>query len=358
MEALTIDVGTGTQDILLYDSEKNLKNCVKLILPSPTRIVASKIRKATEAGMDIFLSGYTMGGGPCTFAARKHLEAGRRILSLPKPALTFNDDLEKVKEMGVEIVDRVVDGVDEINGIDGIDTENFFNIEMRDVMLSELRAFLNSLNLELPEKIFVAVQDHGFSPKMSNRKFRFKVFEKTAKKGDIYSFFYSEKEVPDYFNRMTSVVESIKDFSKEKGFNFEIFVIDTVFAALIGAMIDAKDFPAFIVNFGNSHTIGAVLGREGEIYSLFEHHTSILRKRGREWISDFFKRFLDGEVDNEDVFNDGGHGAYIKEVVQPKDLVSIGPNTDLSPYRIAELYDTMIAGNLGMVRAFETKNSR
>ncbi|RLI82062.1 hypothetical protein DRP07_05970 [Archaeoglobales archaeon] len=342
MRILTIDVGTGTQDILLYDSNKNLKNCVKLILPSPTRIVASKIKKATEMDKDIFLSGYTMGGGPCTFAIKEHIRAGKRVISLPKPALTFNDDLKRVKEMGVEVVEEKEERQE----------KNLLEIEMRDVMLSEFNSFFGSINVDLPEKIFVAVQDHGFSPKMSNRKFRFKVFERTVKEGNIYSFFYPGNDVPYYFNRMRSVVESIKDFGEENGFEFDVYVIDTVFAALIGAMTDARDFPAFILNFGNSHTIGAVVEKNGEIYSIFEHHTSILRKRGKRWIALFLKKFLNGEISNEDVFNDGGHGAFIKDLVKPKDFISIGPNTELSPYRIANLYDTMIAGNLGMIRAY------
>jgi uncharacterized protein (DUF1786 family) len=209
--------------------------------------------------------------------------------------------------------------------------------------------------VDLPEKIFVAVQDHGFSPKMSNRRFRFKIFRRTIKKGSVYTFFYHEDEIPDYFNRMKGVVESVKDFGRKHGFKFDIYVIDTVFAALIGAMLDVENYPAFIVNLGNSHTIGAVVDERGEIFSLFEHHTSIMRRRGKEWIASFLRNFVEGKVSDEDVFEDGGHGAYVKEVVKPEDFLSIGPNADLSPYRIAKLPDTMIAGNLGMIRAFETK---
>ena len=34
MKILAIDVGTGTQDILIYDDEKELENSIKLVLPS------------------------------------------------------------------------------------------------------------------------------------------------------------------------------------------------------------------------------------------------------------------------------------------------------------------------------------
>jgi uncharacterized protein (DUF1786 family) len=50
---LAVDVGTGTQDILLFDSEKELENCVQMVMPSPTQLVASQIRQATAEGEGI-----------------------------------------------------------------------------------------------------------------------------------------------------------------------------------------------------------------------------------------------------------------------------------------------------------------
>ncbi len=39
---LAIDIGGGTQDILLYEEGKPIENCVQMILPSPTQLVAQK----------------------------------------------------------------------------------------------------------------------------------------------------------------------------------------------------------------------------------------------------------------------------------------------------------------------------
>ena len=61
---LAIDVGSGTQDILLYEAGKPMENCVQMVLPSPTRLAAQKIGAATALKKSIFLSGNTMGGGP------------------------------------------------------------------------------------------------------------------------------------------------------------------------------------------------------------------------------------------------------------------------------------------------------
>ncbi|HBI26892.1 MAG TPA: pyruvate formate lyase-activating protein, partial [Peptococcaceae bacterium] len=61
---LAIDIGAGTQDILLYEDGIPVENCVKMVVPSATTQVAGKIARATAAGRDIYLSGHLMGGGP------------------------------------------------------------------------------------------------------------------------------------------------------------------------------------------------------------------------------------------------------------------------------------------------------
>ena len=45
MRILAIDMGTGTQDILLFDSDKPVENCVKMVMPSATEIAARRIRQ-------------------------------------------------------------------------------------------------------------------------------------------------------------------------------------------------------------------------------------------------------------------------------------------------------------------------
>ena len=46
MRILAVDMGTGTQDILLFDSENHIENSVKLVLPSATEVAARRIRAA------------------------------------------------------------------------------------------------------------------------------------------------------------------------------------------------------------------------------------------------------------------------------------------------------------------------
>src|ERR1700686_5274289 len=104
MQILTIDVGTGTQDVLLFDSERDLENCFKLVLPSPTVAIADRIRTATAARRRLVLQGVTMGGGPSHWATMDHVRAGLAAFATPDAARTFDDDLAAVAEMGIQVV--------------------------------------------------------------------------------------------------------------------------------------------------------------------------------------------------------------------------------------------------------------
>lgn len=335
MNIFTLDVGTGTQDFFLYNSKENLRNCIKMVLPSPTKLVARKIRECTSNKEDIFFTGYTMGGGPVTKAVNNHLRAGLNVYAEEKAALTFSDNLEKVRDMGVQLVNSHPD-------------LEAHEIELKDIDIHFFRHLLDSLN-DRADVYIIAVQDHGFSPHESNRKFRFKTFEKIMRQnGYIHSFLFPSSQVPAAFNRMKSVTERLKNEGIE-----DIFLMDTVFAAIAGCMLDVKEFPALLINFGNSHTVGAVVDNDGLIHSLFEHHTRILRGKGEEGIESFINSFLKGEISNEDVFNDRGHGAYIREVVEVKDSAITGPNMHLSSRRAANPSgDIMITGNLGLIHSY------
>src|SRR5881409_2147931 len=106
IRVLAVDVGTGTQDILLFESGKTIENCFKMVMPSPTVIVAERIRKATERRQPILLTGVTMGGGPCHWAARDHALAGYKVAVTSEAGRTFDDDLTMVEQMGFEIIDE------------------------------------------------------------------------------------------------------------------------------------------------------------------------------------------------------------------------------------------------------------
>ena len=104
MRILTVDVGTGTQDIFLYDSALDIENGFKLIVPSPTMIVHRRIKAATQRGQALLLSGVIMGGGPSHWAAEAHIQARLPVYATPGAAKSFDDDLDAVRAMGIEVV--------------------------------------------------------------------------------------------------------------------------------------------------------------------------------------------------------------------------------------------------------------
>src|SRR5579884_1892122 len=106
LRILAVDVGTGTQDILFFESGKEIENCFKLVMPSPTVIIAERIKRATQEKRPLLLTGVTMGGGPCHWATRDHALASYAVAVTPEAGRTFDDDLTAVEQMGFEIIDE------------------------------------------------------------------------------------------------------------------------------------------------------------------------------------------------------------------------------------------------------------
>ena len=155
MKILAVDVGTGTQDILLFDSSREIENCLKMVMPSPTVIVAQQIKAATAKRQPILLTGTIMGGGPSQWAAEDHLRAGLKVYATPSAALSFNDDLSEVEKTGIKIV-----SADEAKSFKRVK-----RISLRDFYLDQIARAFESFGLRLEVDAYaVAVFDHGNAP--------------------------------------------------------------------------------------------------------------------------------------------------------------------------------------------------
>src|SRR5512146_1611329 len=104
MKILTVDIGTGTQDIFLYDSRLDIENGFKLILPSPTMMIHRRVKQALKTRTPILLTGYQMGGGPSAWAIEEAARLGIPVYMTPSAATTINDEVEKVEALGIKIV--------------------------------------------------------------------------------------------------------------------------------------------------------------------------------------------------------------------------------------------------------------
>ncbi|MDO9096736.1 MAG: DUF1786 domain-containing protein [Candidatus Methanoperedens sp.] len=337
MRLLAIDVGMGTQDILLYDSKKNIENCFKMVLPSQTQIIAQRISGETKLKHDIVLVGETMGGGPCAGAVRRHIEASLDVFSTEKAALTLNDDINKIKEMGVVIVSE--DEANELNAI---------RIEMRDVDKPALGKALGLFGISLPDNFAVAVQDHGYSPLASNRIFRFEYFRDAIEKGGALNSFVYKNNIPERFSRMKAVERTLPG----------ALLMDTGIAAIRGALLDEDAKPPYlVVNIGNGHTLAGIVD-DGRLLSLFEHHTHQMTANK---LDDYLKRLCSGALDSREILDDGGHGCYIGETVDFGNLGSIlvtGPRrgimrrSKLDIMFAAPFGDMMLTGCFGLMDAY------
>jgi uncharacterized protein (DUF1786 family) len=335
MKILAIDIGAGTQDIFLFDSQKKIENCISFVLPTPSKFFAEKL-KTIES--HVYIRGDTIGGGSLGRAILHHIQKGHRVVMEESAAFSIRNDLDEVRSMGIGVGERP-------------EIDHFQELEIREVNLPLLEKFLSNFGEDLKvDVIAIAVQDHGVSPKgVSDRVFRFENMERMLRKdnrSDIFHFL--EDSIPDYYLRMRSAVAAVKRTS-----SVPVLVMDTCFSAILGCL-DEVTGPSLIVNVGNGHTIAALL-LERKIEALYEHHTHELTPKKLE---SELRLLIRGELSGKKVFEENGHGAItLKPFHGEVSVIVTGPNRDLfkgTSFKFiyaAPGGNTMMTGPMGLVRA-------
>jgi len=321
MKILAMDIGYGTQDILLYDTSKKIpENMNKLVIDSPTTRYARKIRRAISNNKRLVIHGYTIGGGPVVAAIKEALRKKIEVIMTEKAAKTIRENLDVARGLGIEIIPE-----NEIE--DYISKKNTYSIELKEIDAKKLKQifYLLDENIEDIDMIAVAVQDHGVpDTKISQREFRFELFRENLRKGGRpEDFAYPLDNIPAPLKRMHSIKENIKrEFPSVKG-----ILMDTSPATLFGILYDDyESFPdEFVgVNVGNGHTLAGIFS-EGKLIAIFEEHTHDISVEKLDY---FLSKFVSGDLTFQDIFKDGGHGAFYSEL--PKKKIStfygIGPN--------------------------------
>src|SRR5919202_6767425 len=353
MQILTVDVGTGTQDVLLFDSDRELENCFKLVLPSPTVVAADHIRLATAARRRLVLQGVTMGGGPSHWATMDHVRAGLEAFATPDAARTFDDDLVAVGAMGITIVsdDEAVNLAD----------RGAARVFLRDLSLTRLLQTFAAFGVKVRlEGLAVAVFDHGAAPPgLSDRVFRFDYLRERLTTGlGLAGFAFPREQVPATMTRLRAVAMTAPA-------DLPLLLMDTAPAAVTGALEDARVRAArsvIVANVGNFHCLAFHLV-ESRVVGLFEHHTGELTPSR---LARYVEQLGDGSITNQAVFEDKGHGALVLDgqAGQPDLLAVTGPrramlgDSGLQPYLAVPHGDMMLAGNLGLLRAYAAHHER
>jgi len=352
MRILAVDVGTGTQDILLFDSSGPVENNVKLVMPSATSIAAGRIRRATEQRQAVLLTGVIQGGGPCHWALEDHLRAGHAAYATPEAARTFDDDLSRVEAMGVRVVSD-----DEASALRDVE-----RIELRDLDLDAIRTALSAFDVSGAfDGLALGCLDHGDSPPdYSDRLFRFDHLRRVVEReNDLLAFAYLPSELPEYLTRARTLMSGAANEAPAAVF------LDTGAAAALGALQDERVAGAdeqLVLNLGNMHALAFHL-RGTRIVSLYEHHTG---EMSTEQIEDFTERLMARTLAHEEVFGSKGHGVFYADGASPngaRPLVAVtGPQrgrlrgSRLDPYFATPHGDMMISGCFGLVRAFATRH--
>jgi uncharacterized protein (DUF1786 family) len=301
-----------------------------------------------------------MGGGPSAWAVEAHARAGLRVYATPQAARTLNDELDKVRAAGVEIVSD-----DEAAAL----PDSVQRIPFRDFDLPAIQKALSPFGIDLSDldAIAVAVFDHGDAPPgVSDRQFRFDYLdERIRARNSLSAFAYLAEDIPPIMTRLQAVADSAGTL------DCPLVVMDTAPAAVLGASLDpivAQREQRIITNIGNFHTLAFRMGEKG-IEGVFEHHTGEI---DLEKLEKLLRALADGSLKHEDVFDDMGHGALVYSQDPFEfgndnfDVVVTGPRRSmvttgdrgpmtakpvLHPYFAAPFGDMMIAGCFGLLAA-------
>jgi uncharacterized protein (DUF1786 family) len=351
VKLLSVDIGTGTQDVFLLDTDLSIENGYKMVLPSPTLMIQRRLHQAARERRDVLLTGRLMGGGPSGWGAADHARAGLKVYATPVAARTLDDDLDAVRAQGITVL-----GEEDASAL----PDSVERVEMRDFDFGALQRAFAIFNVPLNDlaAVAVAVFDHGAAPAgVSDRKFRFDHLDRRIREQNrLSAFAWRAEDIPVELTRMQAVADSAKDLP------CPLVVMDSAAAAILGATLD----PAYprhernlVVNIGNMHTLAFRLGPKG-IEGVFEHHTGFLDQAPLEGL---LLRFAAGSLTNDVVYADKGHGALICEPTplamdhEDFNLIVTGPRrgmlagSALKPYFAAPYGDMMLTGCFGLLRA-------
>jgi uncharacterized protein (DUF1786 family) len=220
---------------------------------------------------------------------------------------------------------------------------------MGDLDLDAIGETLARFGVDMPHRIAVAVQDHGYRPGSGNNAVRFEYLQSLLDDGgDLAGMVVTEP--PLEMTRMRAVQRQAPG----------ALMMDTGAAAVLGALGDPRVAEAafgrgaILVNVGNMHTF-ATLIRGRRLYGLFEHHTGGITA---EIIGTLVGRLQRGELDAASFDREfDGHGAAVHPAYAeegPFSFVAVtGPNRaiarPLGYHEAAPHGDMMLTGAFGLV---------
>ncbi len=329
---LVLDIGSGTQDVLLATAHTTPENWPQFVLPSPARLIVQKIQSLTEKKQAIWLYGHNMGGG--FFRALKaHLEAGLAVFCTTQAAAAIHDSLEHVQAHGIKICD--------------MPPSHAVPVYLADYNPAQWESTLRQWGLPMPHRVLAAVQDHGIFVE-GNRLGRMQSW-RALLEADAAPQAWLYHTVPQNFTRLATL-QTLTGGP----------VADTGTAAILGALsmpevrARAQREGVTLVNVGNSHIL-AMLVYAGKVVGIFEHHTG---QQDKEAYLHDLQEFRMGWLPDEQVRASGGHGVAFGSRLE--DAGAFTPTFILGPQRellrghgqfLAPHGQMMLAGCFGLLWA-------
>lgn len=332
---LCVDIGSGTQDAILARPGLEVENWPRLVLPSPAKVTAQRLRELTLLKRDVWLCGENMGGG--FLPAVKGLQAaGRRVWATRTASQALNNDESRVLALGIEFAETCPQGA--------------VPVHLGDYSPQGWETLLHAAGLPLPHLVLACVQDHGWNgPGKLNRTARMLRFaELLAANPDPASWIFTVP--PAEMTRLAALAKATGGP-----------VCDTATAIVLGGLLDTalrtrnlRQGVTF-VNVGNGHIFAALLYR-GLVRGIYEHHTGM---RSREELLDDLREFRRCFLPTEVVQASGGHGTAYGPLAE--DAGGYEPTFVCGPQRgllagygqpVAPFGDMMLAGSLGLLYGY------
>lgn len=345
---LILDIGAGTMDVLYYDTSSGLH--FKSVARSPA---LTAVDKAASLPGDLLVVGIEMGGGSLAGVLKQRAAEAKVVMSLSASA-TINHDPEKVRSLGIQIIDDLE--AEELRK-----QGRFSVLTLADLDLERIRHIVEGLDVPFAfEGVGICAQDHGIPPAgVSHLDYRHTIFKESLEKSPLpHSLLFKSNEIPETFHRLTAIARTASGIPTD-----EVYVMDSGMAAILGGSMDplaSTKTRILTLDVATSHTVGAVL-EDGEIAGFFEYHT---RDITLEKMEGLIKDLAEGRLEHRRILLEGGHGAYIRRTVgwdRIEIMIATGPNRRMVEgsrfpiVRGAPLGDNMMTGTVGVLEALRRR---
>jgi uncharacterized protein (DUF1786 family) len=345
---LAIDIGAGTMDVLYFDTESEFH--YKAVVRSPVRTIAERVRLAPGT---LLVVGVEMGGGAVSQAVKRRA-AAEKVLISETAAMTISHDLEKVRALGLEVID------DE-RSRELLAAGNDTPVTLGDLELDRIQGIVEGFGVPFDfDVVGVCVQDHGVAPAgVSHLDYRHNHFRPILDAQPTPdALLYSAEEVPEDMSRLRAVRDVARSLPSPS-----IFVMDSGMAAILGATLDprVRDCErAIVLDVATSHTVAASFDGD-ELCGFVEYHTKDIKL---ERMDSLLKELADGRLEHAQILAEGGHGAYTRRALgfdSVEIILSTGPRralldgSSLEIVRGAPLGDNMMTGTAGLLEAIRRR---